>query len=163
MEDYIKPTKWDFDPSLCILHVDSNDLLPEDTPKAICKRIIATAEGLKKEHNEVAISNVVACENDLKEKGKTLSHIPINECKRKNILINNHLNINPQRYLNQSRLHFNSYGRSIFLKNVRDFMNNLSVSDGQRKRDNLSSIANSPFLNETSCLGFSILFKTVRQ
>ena len=38
-------------------------------------------------------------------------------------------------------------------------MNNLSVSNWQRKRDNLSSITSSPFLNDTSCLGFSNLFK----
>ena len=37
-------------------------------------------------------------------------------------------------------------------------MNNLSVSNWQRKRDNLSSITSSPFLNDTSCLGFSNLF-----
>ena len=38
-------------------------------------------------------------------------------------------------------------------------MNNLTVSNLQRKKDNLSSIASSPFLNDTSCLGFSNLFK----
>ena len=36
-------------------------------------------------------------------------------------------------------------------------MNNLSVSNWQRKRDNLSSITSSPFLNDTSCFGFSNL------
>ena len=129
MQDYIKPTKRDFDPSLYILHVGTNDISLEDTPEAISKRIIATAESLKKEHNEVAISNIVARGDDLKEKGKTLSNILIEECKRKNIPIINHSNINPQRHLNRSRLHFNSYGRSIFLKNIREFMNNLSVSN----------------------------------
>ena len=71
----------------------------------------------------------------------------------------NHSNINPQRHLNRSNLQFNSYGRSIFVKNIRDFMTNLSVLNWLRKRDNLSSITSSPFLNDTSCLGFSNLFK----
>ena len=134
MQVYIKSTKCDFDPSLYLLHVGTIDLLLEDTPEAISKRIIATAESLKKEHDEVAISDIVARGDDLKEKGKTLSNILIEECKRKNIPIINLSNIDillivPQRHLNRSRLHFNSYGRSIFVKNIREFMNNLSVSN----------------------------------
>ena len=55
MQDYIKLTKRDFDLSLYILHVGTNDLALEDLPEAKFKRIIATAENLKKEHNKVAI------------------------------------------------------------------------------------------------------------
>ena len=79
--------------------------------------------------------------------------------KENNIPNINHSNINPQRHLNRSRLHFNSYSRSIFVKNIREFMNKSSVSNWQRKRDNLSSIVTSPFLNDTSYLGFSNLFE----
>ena len=79
--------------------------------------------------------------------------------KEKNIRIINHSNINPQIHLNRSMMHFNSYCRSIFIKNIREFLNNLSVSNWQRKRDNLSSITSSPFWNDTSCLGFSNLFE----
>ena len=71
MQDYVKPTKRDFDPSLYILYVSTNDLSLEDIPEAISKRIIATVESLKKEPNEVAISNIVASGDDLEEKGKT--------------------------------------------------------------------------------------------
>ena len=71
MQDYVKPTKRDFDPSLYILYVGTNDLSLEDIPEAISKRIIATVESLKKEPNEVAISNIVASGDDLEEKGKT--------------------------------------------------------------------------------------------
>ena len=53
-----------------ILHVGTNDLSLDDTPEAISKRIIANVESLEKEHNEVAISNIVARGDDLKEKGK---------------------------------------------------------------------------------------------
>ena len=55
MQDHIKPMKGDFDPSLYLLHVGTNDVSLEDTPEAISKWIIATAESLKKEHNEVVI------------------------------------------------------------------------------------------------------------
>ena len=77
---------------------------------------------------------------------------------KKNIPINQS-KINPQRHLSRGRLHFSSYGRSIFVKDIREFMNNLSISNGQRKKDNLSSIISSPFLNHTSYLGFSNLFE----
>ena len=146
MQDYIEPTKRDFDPSSYLLHVGTNHLLLEDTPEAISTRIITTAESRKKEHNELAISKIVAHGDDLKEKGKTLNNVLIEECKRKNIPIMNHSNINLQRRLNHSRLHFNSYGRSIFVKNIREFMNDLNVSNYQRKRDNLSRITSSPCL-----------------
>ena len=59
----------------------------EDKPEAIPKRIIATAESLKKEHNEVAISNIAVRGDDLKDKGKTLSNILIEECKKKTYLL----------------------------------------------------------------------------
>ena len=64
MQDYIKPMKRVVDP---YLYVGTNDFSLEDTPEAISKRIIATVESLEKEHNEVAISNIVACGDDLKE------------------------------------------------------------------------------------------------
>ena len=67
MQDYIKPPKREFDPSLYLLHVGTNDLLLEDTLEVISKRITATAESLKKEHNEVAISNIVVRWDDLNE------------------------------------------------------------------------------------------------
>ena len=57
MQDYIKPTKRDFDQFLYLLYVGNNGLSLEDTLEATSKRIIATAESLIKEHNEVAISN----------------------------------------------------------------------------------------------------------
>ena len=65
MQDYIQPAKRDFDPYLYLLHVGTNDLLLEDTPEAISKRIIATAESVKKEHNEVTISNIAPRGDDL--------------------------------------------------------------------------------------------------
>ena len=61
-----------------ILHVGTNDLSLDDTPEAISKRIIANVESLEKEHNEVAISNIVARGDDLKEKGKTVNNILMN-------------------------------------------------------------------------------------
>ena len=87
MQDYYKPIKRDFRPSLRILHIDTNDLSLKDTLEVISKRIIATAESLKKLHNKVAISNIIVREDNLTEKGKTLNNVLIDECNRKNIPI----------------------------------------------------------------------------
>ena len=87
VQDYINPTKWEFDPSLYLLDVGNNIISVEDTPEAISKRVIATAESPKKELNEEAISNIVACVDDLKEKDKTLSNILIDEYKRKSMFL----------------------------------------------------------------------------
>lgn len=65
----------------------------EDTPEAMSKQIIDTVESLKKEHDEVVISNIVVHGDDLEERGKALNNILINECKRKNIHIINHSSI----------------------------------------------------------------------
>ena len=45
-------------------------------------------------------------------------------CKANNAGIISHININPKRYLNRSRLHLNDAGVSLFVRNFRDFLNN---------------------------------------
>ena len=42
---------------------------------------------------------------------------------KKQITIINHSNISPKRHLNRSKLHFNNFGRSVFVKNIRNFLN----------------------------------------
>ena len=67
IQDYIKQMKREFDPSLNIPHIGTSDLSLEDTSEAIFTQITAIAESLKKEHNEVAISNIAARGDDLKQ------------------------------------------------------------------------------------------------
>ena len=55
MEDYIKPTKRDFNPDLYILHVGTNDLLLDNTPEVISSRIIDTTKSLITEKNKIVI------------------------------------------------------------------------------------------------------------
>ena len=112
MEDCTKPTKRDFNPDLYILHVGTNDISLDDTPEIISSRIIDTAKSLMIEKNKIIISNIVPRGDKCKEK-------VINEaCHEENIPVTNHNNINP----NRSKLHFNSYGNSVFVKNIRNFL-----------------------------------------
>ena len=63
--------------------------------------------------------------NKYKEKGEILSKV-INEARNKeNIPVINHNNINPKRNLNRSKLHFNNYVNSVFVRNIRNFLSNL--------------------------------------
>ena len=125
MEDYTKPTKRDFNPDLYIIHVGTNDLSLDDTPEVISSRIIDTAKSLMTEKNKVVISNIVPRGDKYKEKGEILSKVLNEACSKENIPVINHNNINPKRHLNRSKLHFNNYGNSIFVKNIRNFLSNL--------------------------------------
>ena len=125
MEDYTKPTKRDFNPDLYIIHVGTNDLSLDDTPEVISTRIMDTAKSLMTEKNKVVISNIVPRRDKYKEKGEILSKVLNEACSKENIPVINHKNINPKRHLNRSKLHFNNYGNSIFVKNIRNFLSNL--------------------------------------
>ena len=125
MEDYTKPTKRDFSPDLYTLYVGTKDLSLDDTPEVISSRIIDTAKSLMTEKNKIVISNIVPRGDKYKEKGEILSKV-INEAYHKeNIPVINHNNINPKRHLSGSKLHFNNYGNSAFVKNIRNFLSNL--------------------------------------
>ena len=124
MEDYTKPTKINFNPDFYTLHVGTNDLSLDDRPEVVSSRIIDTAKSLMTEINKIIISNIVSRGNKYKEKGEILSKMINEACHEENSPVINQNNINPKRYLKQSKLHFNNYGNSVFVKNIRKFLSN---------------------------------------
>ena len=106
---------------LYILHVGTNDPSLDDTPEVISSCIIDTAKFLMIE-NKIIISNIAPRGGKYKEKGKILSKVINEACHKENIPMINHSNINPKRYLNRSKLHFCNYGNSVFVKNIRFFL-----------------------------------------
>ena len=72
--------------------------------------------------NKIIISNIAPRGGKYKEKGKILSKVINEACHKENIPMINHSNINPKRYLNRSKLHFCNYGNSVFVKNIRFFL-----------------------------------------
>ena len=68
------------------------------------------------EKNKIIISNIVPRGDKYKEKGEILSKVINEVCHEENIPVINHNSINPKRHLNQSKLHFNNYGNSVFVK-----------------------------------------------
>ena len=95
-------------------------------PEVISSFIIDTAKSLMTEKkNKIIISNIVPGGDKYKEKGEILSKVVNEACHEENIPVINHNNINPKRPLNRSKLHFNNYGNSIFVKNMRNFLSDL--------------------------------------
>ena len=110
MEDYTKPTKRDFNPDLYILHVGTNDFSLDERPEVISSRIIDTAKSPMTEKTKMIISNIVPTGEKYKEKGEILSKMINEACYDDNIPVINHNNINQERHLNRSKLHFDNYG-----------------------------------------------------
>ena len=142
MEDYTKPTKRDFNQDLYILHVGTNDLSLDVMQEVISSCIIDTAKSLMTEKNKLIISNSVSRRGQYIQKGKILSKVIHKACHEENLPVINHNNINP--HLNQSKLHYDNYGNSVFVKNIANFLSNLIWRDG---RDNSDFIAELSFFN----------------
>ena len=70
MQDYLKPTKKDFDPTIFIFHavqiifMSTNDYSPE----MIVDKIIQTTELLKTEDNKVVLSAIIPSGDKLNQK-----------------------------------------------------------------------------------------------
>ena len=60
LKDYVKTTKTDFNLSLFILLIRTNDLPLEDSPETTMERVIETAEYLKAKTNNAVVFNIIA-------------------------------------------------------------------------------------------------------
>ena len=67
MNDYIKPTQRDFKTEIFVLHVATNDLSLNKSPKEISEDIVTLAESMKVE-NKVIISSIVYRADSFREK-----------------------------------------------------------------------------------------------
>ena len=69
----ITPTKRDFDSGIDILHVGTNDLTLDDTPKEITKHSVNITTTLKTENDTVVISNIKPRGDNKEEKGEAVN------------------------------------------------------------------------------------------
>ena len=121
MLDYIKLTKRDFNPDVCLLHVGTNDLSSNKSPEQISMDILNLANSLKLDNNTVIVSSIVPRDDENKKKQMIILE---KLCNANNVGMISHRNINPKRHLNRSRLHLNDAGVSLFVRNFRGFLNN---------------------------------------
>ena len=76
MYDYIKPTQRDFKQEVFILHVGTNDLLLNKSPKEISEDIVTLAESVKTENNKIIVSSIVCRADSFREKvGKVNAYL----------------------------------------------------------------------------------------
>ena len=121
MYDYIKPTQRDLKPEIFILHVETNDLPLNKSPKEISEDIVTLAESMKTENNKIIVSSIVCPADSFREKVGKVTLI----CAEKDIAIITHSNINPKRHLNKSRLHLNDADIYVLVRNFKAFLTSL--------------------------------------
>ena len=122
MTDHVKPTLGDINRDHIILHAGANDLRTENTASQIAKATIDLATPLKNDDNTVTASGIVPRLDDL-NKATEVNRRLLLMCKERNISFLSHdESIDPNRHLNESKLHLNSNGIKIFAKNFSRFL-----------------------------------------
>lgn len=101
MQNYIKPTKRDFNSDLYIFHAGTNDF---QLHKENCKiaDVVNVTESLKSDQNTVVISATVPRADNFKEKVAEVNKLLTLKCREKGLLLMLLDNINPKRHLNKS-------------------------------------------------------------
>ena len=81
---------------------------------------------MKTENNTTVISNIVPRGDSKKEKAEAVNKLLVDICEQKEIPLIHHGNISTKRHLNKSKLHLNAHGKSVFVKNLRNFLKNFN-------------------------------------
>ena len=109
-----------------VLHVGTNDLPLNKSPKKISEEIITVAELMKTENSKIIVSSIVCRADSFREKVDEVNAHLEEICAEKDIAIVTHGNINPKRHLNKSRSHLNDAGISVLVRNFKAFFTNLN-------------------------------------
>ena len=64
----LKPTQRDFKPEIFILHVGTNDLPLNKSPKEISEDVVTLVKSMKTENNKIIASSIACCANIFREK-----------------------------------------------------------------------------------------------
>ena len=84
MVDYIKPTQRDFNPDVYLLHVRTNDLSSNKSPKQISLDILNLANSLRLDNNPVIVSSIAPHDDENKKKVDEVNIILEDLCKANN-------------------------------------------------------------------------------
>ena len=123
MQDHVKPTIRDINPPQIILHGGANDLKTERTASQIAKSIFDLNISLKKNGNMIAVSGIVPRLDELYNKAAEENNRLELMCKQRSLpYISHYETIDPNKHLNESNLHLNSYGIGVFAENFSHFL-----------------------------------------
>ena len=113
-------------PNQIILHLATNDLNSEETSSQIANTIIDLRHSLKTEDNDITISLFATKAGNLNNKVNEVNNRLVNKCNQRNIKFINHGDdIQVKRHVNDSKIHFNGYGKIVFAKKITKFLSDL--------------------------------------
>ena len=70
-------------------------------------------------------SNIVPCGDSKIRKVEAVNKLLVNICKQKEIPLADHGNVTTKIHLNKSRQYLNVHGKSVFVKNLKNFLKRL--------------------------------------
>ena len=123
MKDYIKPTLRELDPEQVILDVGTNNLNSPLPPKEIADGIIDLVKSMKTDNRNITRYTIIPRGDKLNNKANQVNNFLMQVCRDCNTpFIDHSKNINPQKHLNSSKLHFNITRNRIFVDNIKRFL-----------------------------------------
>ena len=118
MRDYIKPCLRENSPEHVVLHVGTNDLPSEKPADTIAKSIINLAQEVEAKGQSVSVSSIIPRNDKWNNKVFEVNSCLKKLCDNAKIdYLDNSININPRRHLNNSKLHLNTKGSGKLLQN----------------------------------------------
>ena len=140
-----KTPQRDFKPELFILHVGTNDLPLNKSPKKISEDIVTMVESMKTENNKIIASSIDCHAERFREKvGKVNAQLEEKYAEKGTAIISDG-NIIPKKHLNKSRLHLNHSGVSVLVRNFKALLTNLGWNEYEH-----SVSGNCPFVIDDS-------------
>ena len=106
MHNYVKPSVRSSSDHL-ILHVGTNDLLPNKSSEELARSITDLATSIKNEKHDVSISNIIARADD--KVNSLLGKL----CKEKNNYLIDHSTRMKRSHLNKEKLHLSQKGTKL--------------------------------------------------
>ena len=127
LHDYAKPTIDDFNPNEIILYVGTNNLNSEKTSSQIANSIIDFRNSLKTDNNDINISLFAPRADNLNNKANGVNNRLVIMCNQRHIRFINHSDdIQPKKYVNDSKVHLNRYGAIVFAKTFTKFLSDFN-------------------------------------
>ena len=116
MTDYVKPSM-KYNPDVLLLHCGTNDLRSSKDAMDVANDIIALANNLKKDDNEVIISGLFERKDKWNEKGKEVNIALKLNCAEKKYLFCDNSNLSSNFHINTNGLHLNENGTIALANN----------------------------------------------
>ena len=123
MTHYIKP-HLEQNPDMVILHTGCNDINSDKTPTQITVEICSLAEKARTKDRGVAVSSLIprGDSDELNNKTKNVNEELKYLCKAKKIDFIDHVSIDGEKHLNNSKIHLNRFGTIAFAKGFLNYL-----------------------------------------